>query len=186
MTNLPGNFSWVDLVILLIVGAGVLVGYTQGLLRQIVGLGALYLSTILATQNFIGLSSWINNLFKLPSSRFVNVISFLFILLAIAALINLLAADAYRMTKLKIAPTLDQVGGSFLGLVTIMILLIFLIPILRFVTGEPFPYFETARTGIIQGMETSRIVPLILYYRPLVLGTISPWVPGGLPALFDL
>lgn len=185
MASLPGGFSWIDLVILLIIGGGVLRGYTQGLLRQIVGLAVLYLATILATQNYLPLSNWVYSIYHLPATRLANALTFLFILFTVSFLINLLADDAYRMTKVKIAPVVDQLGGAFLGLVTVIIVLIFLLPILRFVSNEPFPYFDGLRVAILQGLQGSQFLPLILYYRPIVLGTITPWIPGGLPSIFE-
>jgi uncharacterized membrane protein required for colicin V production len=185
MPSLPGGFSWIDLVIVLVVGGGIYVGYSQGLLRQLVGLGALYLAAILAAQNYLPLSEFINRLFQLGLGRFVNVVCFLIIFFGVATIINLIAAEAYRMTKFKIAPTLDVLSGSILGFITVILLLVFLIPVVRFVSGEPFPYIESARSAILQGLQTSRFVPLILSYRPLLLSTLTPWLPGGLPAIFD-
>lgn len=182
-----GIFNWFDVVIFLIVAAGLLVGYTQGLLRQIIGLAALYLATIVATQYYIPFANLIYNAMSLSPSRFVAVVSFLAIFFVVSALINILASDAYQMTKLRIFPTIDQLGGSFLGLVTIVIILGLFLPILQFVSGETLPYFDNARVALVQGMQNSRLVPAFIYFRRDLLNAIAPWLPNGqIPSIFNL
>ena len=123
-----GIFNWFDLVIFLTVAAGLLVGYTQGLLRQIIGLASLYLATIVATQYYIPFSNLIYRALGVAPSRFGSLVSFVLIFFGLSALINILVSDAYQMVRLRIFPTLDQFGGSFLGLVTISILLGLFLP----------------------------------------------------------
>jgi uncharacterized membrane protein required for colicin V production len=182
-----GIFNWFDVVIFLVVAGGLLVGYSQGLLRQVVGLAALYLATIVATQYYIPFSNFIYGMLFLNPSRFVNVVSFLVIFFGISALINVLAADAYQMTKLKLFPTIDQLGGAFLGLVTTVILLGLFIPILQFVSVEPLPYIDSVRATLVDGIANSRFVPAFLAIRHDLLNTIAPWLPNGqIPSIFNL
>lgn len=186
MPNL-GFFNWVDIAVFLILAGGLLIGYSQGLLRQIIGLAALYLATIVATQYYLPFSNLIYGALGLIPSRFVAVVSFLLIFFAVSALINILASDAYQMTKLRIFPTIDQLGGSFLGLVTIVILLGLFLPIMQFVSGEPLPYFDNARATLVQGMQNSRLVPAFIFFRRDLLNAIAPWLPNGqIPSIFNL
>ena len=186
MPNL-GLYNWMDFAIFLIVAGGLLVGYTQGLLRQIIGLAALYLATIVATQYYLTVSKTIYGALSVSPSRFVNLLSFLFIFFTITAIINILAADAYQMTKLRLYPVLDHLGGSLLGLVTIIILLCLFLPIFQFVSGEPFPYFDNAREAFVQGLENSRLVTVIYIFRPELFKAIVPWLPNGqIPSIFNL
>lgn len=182
-----GYFNWIDAVIILILAGGSLVGYTQGLLRQVIGLASLYLAAIVATQYYVAVSNLINNMFFQAPSRFVSVIAFLIVFFGVTSLINLLAADAYSMTKLHLFPTVDQLGGSFIGLVTVIILLVLLLPILLFVLGEPLPYLENFRAGLVNGLDSSRLVPEIVSYRRDLLNAIAPWMPNGqIPSIFNL
>ena len=186
MPNL-GPFNWVDVVLILIIGGGLLLGFTQGLLRQIIGLAALYLAMIVATQYYTPLSNFMYGFFFTTPSRFINVVAFLVIFILVSALINILAADAYQLTKLRLFPTIDQFGGSFLGLVTVIIILVLLLPILQFVSGEPLPYFENLRAGLVQGMQNSRLVAIFLLFRRDLLNAITPWLPNGqIPPIFNL
>jgi hypothetical protein len=56
----------------------------------------------------------------------------------------------------------------------------------RFVSVEPYPYFDGFRIAVVQGLQGSQLIPLIMYYRPTVMSTITPWIPGGLPSIFEL
>ncbi len=181
-----GGFNWFDIVLFILVAFGLTVGYTQGLLRQIIGLAGLYIATIIATQYFIPFSHFLSSLFFLTESRLINAIAFFVILLGVSAIINFLAADAYRMTKLKMFPLIDQLGGSVVGVITIAITLTLILPIINFVTSEPLPYFDPVRSSIVQGMQTSRLMPIFQAIQPTLLNAISPWIPGGLPSIFNL
>jgi uncharacterized membrane protein required for colicin V production len=182
-----GYFNWVDTGIFLIIAVGLLIGYTQGLLLQVIGLASLYLATIVATQYYVAVSNVINGAFFQAPSRFASVVAFLIIFFGISAIINLLAADAYQMTKLRIFPTIDQLGGSFIGLVTIIILLVLLLPILMFVLVEPLPYFDNFREALVNGLDSSRLVPIFISFRRDLLNAIAPWLPNGqIPSIFNL
>ncbi len=181
-----GGFNWFDIVLFILIGIGLTVGYTQGMLRQIIGLAALYVATILATQYFIPFAGFLRSLFFQPDTRFINAVAFFIILLSVSSIINFLAADAYRMTKLRMFPLIDQLGGSILGLITIVIVVSLVLPILIFVTAEPLPYLESARFTIVEGMQVSRLVPFFQALKPILLNSINPWIPGGLPSIFSL
>ena len=182
-----GIFNWFDIAIFLIVAVGLLVGYTQGLLRQIIGLASLYLATIVATQYYIPFSNLIYGGMGIAPSRFVSLVSFVVIFFGLSTLINILVSDAYQMIRLRIFPTLDQFGGSFLGLVTYVILLSLFLPIMQFVSGEPLPFFDNLRAALIQGMQNSQLVPVFVFLRRDLLNAIAPWLPNGqIPSIFNL
>ncbi len=181
-----GGFNWFDILIYILLGFGLTLGYTQGLLRQIIGLAALYIATIIATQYFIPFAAFLRSSFFLADSRLLSSVAFFVILLGVTAIINFLAADAYRLTKLRMFPLIDHLGGSVLGLVTIVITMTLILPIVIFVTSESLPYVDPIRSGITQGMQTSRLMPFFQVIKPIVLNAITPWIPGGLPSIFSL
>jgi uncharacterized membrane protein required for colicin V production len=181
-----GGFNWFDVLLLFLVGFGLTVGYAQGLLRQVMGLAALYIATIIATQYFIPFSNFLRSVLFLTESRLWSALAFFLILLGVTSIINFLAADAYRLTKSSIYPLVDHLGGMVLGLITILITLSLVLPILIFVTSEPMPYFDSVRSDIAAGMQTARMMPLFQAIKPIVLSAITPWIPGGLPSLFNL
>lgn len=179
------GFNWIDALILLVLAFGLAIGYAQGLLRQIFGIAALYIAMVLAAQYFFAVAGFIRSIFTNAPIRIVNAVGFFIILIAIVTLINFLAADAYRSTRLEIFPLLDNLGGSALGLMTQFIFIIVAIPVLAFATSEPLPYLEPTRILIVQGLEGSRFVPVFVALKPVLLNVLSPWLPGGLPAILS-
>jgi uncharacterized membrane protein required for colicin V production len=186
--NLIAGFNWLDFVIIFLIIAGMAIGLTQGLLRQMIGLAALYIGTILGAQYYRVIGDWIRTLAfqSAAPNKILNAFSFFLILIFVSSIINWLAYDAYRSTKLQLAPLLDQLGGALLGLVTMIILISIMLPVLGFATSEPWPWNEPARQFIADGMQSFRLLPVFNELKPLLLSVLGPWLPAGLPSLFDL
>ena len=185
--DLLRGLNWLDLLLLVFMIISFGVGYAQGMLRQVVGLAVLYVAAILSTQYYVPLSDFMRRLFSQTSpSKFVNAFAFFVILIFVTSLLNWLALDAYRSTKLRLFPALDHLGGSLLGLVTIGIIVTLALPAVAFATGEPWPWSETARGVIVNGLQTSRLVPLFELLKPMLLDGLRPWLPAGLPSIFNL
>src|SRR5574341_756288 len=174
-----GGFNWFDLLILILLTLGVAIGYAPGVVRQIMGIAALYIATILAAQYFFVVAGWIRFVFTNAPIRIANALAFFIILSATLALINYLAADAYSSTRLEMFPLLDSFGGGTLGLATTFISIIVALPVLAFATSEPLPFLEPTRLLIAQGLEASRFVPLFASLKPALLNVLAPWLPGG-------
>ena len=181
-----GGLNWIDLIILFLVLSSLAVGFAQGMLRQIIGLAALYVATILATQYYTTVGDFIRAIIFQPTSRFLNAISFFVIVVVVWLLISWLAFDAYSSTKVRLFPLLDQLGGSILSLVTLIAILSLTLPIITFVVGETWPGNEATRASIEQGLLTARLVPVFEVLKPLFLSGILPWLPHGLPSIFNL
>ncbi len=181
-----GGFSWIDLLILSLLVVGLGVGYAQGLVRQIMGLAALYIATILAAQYFFIVAGWVHLVFTNAPVRIANAFAFFSILITVVTLINFLATDAYGTIRLEMFPLLDTFGGSILGLATMFIVIVVALPVLAFATSEPLPYLEPTRILIVDGLGMSRLVPLFAALKPRLLDALAPWLPGGLPAILTL
>ena len=181
-----GGFDWVDLIILALIIASLAVGFAQGMLRQMIGLAALYLAMVLAAQYYIPLGNFIRAIMFQPTSRFLNVISFFIILVAVWSLIIGLAFDAYSSTKLRLLPLVDHLGGSILGFASVIVALTLVLPVISFMVGEPWPGNESVRSTIDLGMQVSRLVPIFASIKPEILAWLAPWLPMGLPSIFNL
>ncbi|MDE3091233.1 MAG: CvpA family protein, partial [Chloroflexota bacterium] len=180
--------NWLDFLIFFLIIAGMAIGYAQGLLRQVIGLAALYIGAVLGAQYFSVIGDWIRmfSFQSASSSRFLNAFSFFVILILVSSIINWLAYDAYRSTKLRIFPLVDQLGGTVVGLATAMIALSLVLPVLAFATNEPWPWSESTRLFVIGGLQSSRLIVIFDEFKPLLLNALAPWLPAGLPALFSL
>ena len=181
-----GGLNWIDLIVMLALFTSIGIGFAQGMLRQVIGIAALYIATILGAQYYTVLGNFIRAIIFQPTSRFLNVISFLIIVIAIWSLISWLALDAYTSTKVHFFPLIDQLGGSLLALVSVTAMLVMVLPVIAFAVGDPWPGNEAIRANIQLGLETSRLVPLIYDLKPLILSALSPWLPAGLPSIFNL
>jgi uncharacterized membrane protein required for colicin V production len=181
-----GGLNWVDLIVLFLALASLAIGFAQGMLRQVIGLAALYIAVILATQYYTLFSDFIRAIIRQPTSRFLNAISFFIIVVAVWSLISWLAYDAYSSTRIRLLPVVDQLGGSILSFVTLVATLSVVLPILTFAVGETWPGNESARMVIQQGLQTARLVPVFEALKPVFLSGIAPWLPHGLPSIFNL
>ncbi len=183
---LLGGFNWLDVVLFFLLIIGLFIGYAQGLLRQVIGLAALYIGAILGAQYYTYPAGVIRYLFPQAPIRFVNGLSFIIIFFVVVSLINWLAFDAYRSTRLRIFPLVDHLGGGLLGLITALVAITVFMPVLAFVIGEPWPAAESTRTLLVYGLETSRLLIVFDAFKPLMLDALGPWLPGGLPSIFNL
>jgi membrane protein required for colicin V production len=181
------GLNWVDLVILLIAVFSLVAGYVRGMLRQVIWLAALYIATILGAQYYSVVGGWIRALtFQEHSSRIVNAIAFLIIVFVISFLLSWLAADAYPVEKLKLLPWVNQIGGSVLALATMVVATSVVLWVLLFSTGEPWPGNEGLRFSLMGGLHSSLLVPIFESFKDPLLKAILPWLPAGLPSIFNL
>ena len=116
MSTIAG-FSWFDLILMAVLVMGLMVGYGQGLVRQVLGLGVLYIGTILGAQYFSVVAGLIQYVFGNASVNLVNAIGFFLVLLIVSAMISWLVFDAYHVRQLKHFPRLDHIGGRHFGAV---------------------------------------------------------------------
>lgn len=181
-----GGFNWFDIALFFLLIIGLIVGYAQGLLRQVIGLAAMYIAAILGAQYYTYPAALIRYIFQDVPARFANGLGFVIIFFVITSLINWLAYDAYRSTTLRVFPLLDHLGGGFLGLLTVFVGLTVFLPVFTFVIGEPWPSAESTRLLLESGLQTSRMVAVFDAFKPLMLNALGPWLPGGLPSIFNL
>jgi len=179
------GFNWVDLAILVIVTFSLVIGYIQGILRQVIWLAAVYIAMILATQYHTLVGDWIRRFtFQTHPSRIVNSVAFLIIVTVVSFLLSWLAADAYPSEKLKIFPLVNQVGGSILAIITTIVILGLLLRIVNFAVSEPWPNIDSYRLEIINGLRTSILIPNLEMLKEPIIQVIVPWLPGNiLPAI---
>ncbi|MBI3913032.1 MAG: CvpA family protein [Chloroflexi bacterium] len=181
-----GGFNGLDIFILALVVVGIAVGFAQGLLRQVIGLAALYVGAILGAQYYNVLGGFLRFVLSSAPSKFINAIAFFIIVFAVSAIINFLVRDAYQSTKLRIFPVVDQLGGAIVGLVSPLITLTLVLPVIIFAASEPWPFFDQTRYLVTTALQTSRLLPIFEYFKPVILDAVGPWLPAGLPALFNL
>ncbi len=184
--TLLGGFNWLDGLLVFMLFASLTIGYGQGLLRQSMGLAALYIGAILGAQYHTVLANGIRYVFYGVPPRFVNGLAFFIILVLVTALVSWLAFDAYQATKISLFPVVDHLGGSVVGLLTALVTISLCLPVLSFTALEVWPTAEPARLFINEALDGSRMLVVFETLKPVLLSALIPWLPGGLPSIFNL
>ena len=181
------RLSWIDLVVILALAAGVFVGFTQGMIRYVLNIVVVLLAFVLASQLatplFELLSFW--TAFTPEVREFV-----LFFVLFIGLVIGgwFIIRAFYRRTRLPIAKQLDEIGGAIFGLVWVAVLITFLLLVLDSVfadTAEPLPGIGGLR-AFYDAMNSSLLVE---FFRETIIPTAGflarPFVPSDIARLLE-
>lgn len=186
--ELMGGFNWLDTAIIILLLTGMVIGFRQGLIRQLIGFAALYAALVLATEFFRGVSQVAGDALNTAPNTLTNAAAFFLVLFVAMGIINFFGQDAYKSTKIHLVPFLDQITGLVLGVVSMWIILSIAMNVIMFaVNTQAWPgTAEIARNILKDGIEESRISPIASSTLPMIVSTIRPWLPGGLPAIFDL
>ncbi|MBI4675236.1 MAG: CvpA family protein [Chloroflexi bacterium] len=180
------GFNWFDIVIIGCLLAGMAVGYAQGLIRQLIGLAALYVSLVLATQFFRFLSQTIAGILHVAPNTLFNMIGFFVIFFLALSITNFMALDAYKATRIRLAPWFDHITGMVLGVVSMWIIVSVSVSVLAFAVGtQGWLQAETTRAVVEDGLTNSRLAQLTQSMLPSIVTLLQPWLPSGLPALFQ-
>lgn len=179
---------WLDIFLVLLFVGLVALGFWQGLLREIWLLLSLYLSAILASlygDYLAGLvGARIEEVGPAGSAGSVSSAMGFFIVFALGVIV-LFAILAALFANLRLRASLlwlDKVGGISLGLITSFVLTAIIAYVLYALLGGPGPHQEYAFFAILRNQRlTSPLLHAFLVSRPVILATIRPWLPGGLP-----
>lgn len=177
--------NWIDFIILLVLLTFMGLGFMQGLIRRSVGLLALYFGLVVATQYYRLLSNWLATLLRSRSTAVTESLVFVSILSLVAVAINWSFYLSYRDTRLGFLEIADRLGGMGLGLISGYVGISVALVTLRFMTQHPWPAWNYIRLGVIRGFGNSMLVPLFLNTLPTIYRTLTPWLPGGLPTIFQ-
>ncbi len=178
--------NWMDCGLILLLALGMLLGYAQGLLRQMIALAALYLGAILATQYFTVLGGVLKGILPTTPGPLLNDIAFFIILFAVVVILSYLAHDAYNV-NLRLIPWLNHLGGMVLGLLAAWIVLTLAVNVLTFTTGlSNWSDAEPVRQTLRHGLEGSVLAKYSTSTFPTLIAAIKPWLPRGLPRIFNM
>jgi uncharacterized membrane protein required for colicin V production len=122
--ELLSRLSWLDLVIIGILAAGVFAGFTQGMIRYVLNALAVIVAFVLAAQ----LKGPVFELLRFwgaftPEGRELLIFVVLFAGFVVAGWFVIRAF--YRRTRLPIVRQLDEIGGAIFGLVFAALVLVF-------------------------------------------------------------
>lgn len=170
------RLSWVDVAILVFLALGIFLGFTQGSIRYLLNVIAVFVAFIVAAQ----LKGPLSDVFAIwqafpPEGRelFFFLVFFLFLVVGLWFLIRAF----FSRTRLPIAAQLDEIGGAILALAFVVILISFHLVVLDSfyrgagaeATGAIGSYYNALNDSFIVGYLRETVVPAIGYVaRPFV------------------
>lgn len=89
-------------------------------------------------------------------------------------------------TGQSLVSTLDHLGGIAVGFVTVCLWIGIGLLIYNFMINSPWVEWETHRRRLLRDYQVSALVPVFRVFLPYALRALEPWLPGGLPAMFQL
>jgi len=167
--------TWLDVGILLLIGAGALRGYRRGLIREGMALGGLAVGLVLATQ----WNAEVAGLLKpfVGGGRFLNALAYVVVVLLILGVATLLTVVIQRVMRILLVGWLDRLGGALFGAGQGAILAaLLLVLVVRF----PVMGLDKAVKGSEVATDLLEIVPAILSYLPPELGPVAHFFDTGL------
>lgn len=179
--------NWLDIAIMLTLIGGMVVGFAQGALRQLIALGALYISIIVSAN----LSPLLANQLAQWQPQMVpavgQVISFFILIFITALILTFIVMDVLRGPLERRLGTGSRLIGGLLGLLLAAIFVsISLIAIAHMTGGNPWPGTgENFRQWLINARLRSNVVATFRLFFPVVIQAIRPWVPN-LPTLLNI
>ncbi len=169
--------SWLDLSIVILIGAGAFRGFKRGLIREGMAFGGLAVGLILATE-------WNSEVAELlrpfvGGGRFLNALAYLLVVLAVLGLATLLTVLIQRLMRVFLVGWLDRLGGVAFGagqgaiLAALLLILMIRFPVLG---------LDKSVRGSEVAIDVLETVPAVLSYLPPELASVADFFdPGSLP-----
>jgi uncharacterized membrane protein required for colicin V production len=183
------QFSWIDLLIIIILAGAVFFGYMQGIIRYALSAIAVLIAFIIASQLKGPISDALG--FWTPTSegaKEIWIFVFLFFALVIAGWFIVRAF--YRRTRLPVAKPVDEVGGAVLALLFTALVIVFSLVVLDsfFRTA---PDGEVANAGLLRGYYDAMNSSLIVdFFRTALIPTAGfmarPFVPAEIATFLNV
>ncbi len=147
--------DWVDLLIIGVVAFLTFRAFSNGLIREVVTLGALVAGIFLAGAYYQRLSADIA--FLISDDRIRNLVAFLALFGGIVVLGQLLALMLKRTASLLMLGPMDHFGGAVFGFIEALLL----VQVLLFAVAVYPP-----ATSVATAVDQSRLAPLFLDHAP--------------------
>lgn len=187
LADLLAEFSWMDLVIIVLLAVGVFIGFTQGLIRYVLSGLVVLIAFVIASQLkgpiFDALSTW--TAFT-PDVRELVIFLVLFFGLVIGGWFIVRAF--FKRTRLPVAKQLDELGGAVLGFVFVALLITFHLVVMDTLFDDPTRQANPAGAGFLQTWYDAFKSSLIVgFFRETLIPTAGflarPFVPREIALL---
>lgn len=178
--------NWLDVLIILGLNAGMFIGFWQGTLRQLLAVGAIYVSLVVSSRVYSIFSAYILQLSPHMVSTVADVIAFGVLLFAMGLVLSLLLLDLLRGITLHRVSGLSRITGAGVGLFAAFIIITVSLVALSFMTVSIWPASsEPYRQVFLDARNHSNLVQSFrLFWQPL-LASVRVW-GGVLPSIFSV
>ena len=181
--NTPIN--WLDALMLLALLAAMAIGFWQGVVRQIVTLGAFYIAAVVSTRIYPNIAQILMSVASGMVPTVADVLAFFILLFVIGLVAVFLTIDTFRKLTERKPGAAARVGGGVAALVGMAVLITFVLTGIKFAALTPWPASsEGMRQILTTALDTSNLVPVIRQLDPLVIQSIRFW-GGNLPPMFS-
>ena len=187
LAELLAEFSWMDLVIIVLLAVGAFIGFTQGIIRYvlngIVVLVAFIVSAQLKGPIFDTLSMW--TAFT-PDVR--ELVIFLVLFLGLVMGGWFIVRAFFKRTRLPIPKQLDELGGAVVGILFVALLVTFHLVVMDTLFDDPTRQANPAGAGFLQTWYDAFNSSLIVgFFREMLIPTAGflarPFVPREIALL---
>jgi uncharacterized membrane protein required for colicin V production len=181
-----GQFTVFDLVVLLTLAGGVLIGFQQGLLRYILNSVAVLVAFILASQLKGPIADAVGGVWNMGTPDQQEL--WIYLVLLVIGIVGgfFLVRAFYRQTRLPIIRQLDEVLGAAAGV--LWVALIYVVSVVALdtffqVTDDPDvatmlgPIYEILNESFIISWLNQWLLPIVAFVlRPFVPGDVQPFL----------
>jgi uncharacterized membrane protein required for colicin V production len=181
-----------DVLVLLFLFAFFILGFAQGAIRRLVGIGSIVLSFFLATQIQVPLGGFLASNWRQFPGEYGAMVGFLIVFTAAIVAFSLVIQGTYRRAELfPEHPVVEEIIGGLLGVFQAAILIVFFTIILDqffLLKGyqtdpDELPFLRQAWTGL-NGSGTGEL--LHSQVIPRFVSLFSLLIPNAIRAVYGL
>jgi len=173
--------SWMDILLMLIVMGGLVVGWVQGLWRQGMTLASFLAALILATYLQVFVSDWFGFISPGTPALFRGTLAFLLLVGVIATSLDVAGRRLFPETKLAVLGIFDRLLGILVGFLTVCVQVSVAVLVFKFLARVSWPFGEGLRLLLVRGIDSSALVPVFYQILVSLVGTVGPLLPEGIP-----
>ena len=187
-----GTLNVVDVLIILGLFGGFVLGYAQGAIRRVVGIATMTFSFFVAAQLSVPVGSFLAQHWTQFPPEYAAMLGFLMLFIAGVVAFALVVQGTYSKVEIFAQhPVVDEVVGGILGVIQVFLLVMFLTIILdQFFLSpayQPNANEIPALANIWAAIDGSRIGQMLHQTAiPNFLGLVQFLVPQGMLAIYGI
>lgn len=187
----------IDVLLIIILCVGTVIGFFHGLLRTVVHIVILYAVTVVAAFAYPIVGNWLRYVFPGTSDQLRNADAFLFLVLLLFNIFALYFRQIFKTRERRAATHaqgpgmrgfLDKLGGMVFGFFLTAVWIGIALLVARFLLSVSWLQVDEVRFSLLRGLHSSSLAALFERLLPYAVATLKPWFApfGGLPDLFIL